>query len=111
MCNLKPLHRTEQGYIANCEQCNQIQMVFGTNVVVMDRNEFQNFRSSISRLTALNQNNLFAESKSIVLPTPCPQVYFLFTQNQVEELLDLLNQASLMLEANEILCAIKNNEC
>ncbi|OFY84679.1 MAG: hypothetical protein A3F72_16050 [Bacteroidetes bacterium RIFCSPLOWO2_12_FULL_35_15] len=90
--------------MVQCERCEHIQLAFGTTMMVMDRAEFRNFRNAISELAELHKNEPFPESKSITLPTPCRQVHLVFSPKEAEVFNELLDQASLLLEANEILC-------
>lgn len=105
MCDFKILHHCEKGYVVQCERCEHIQLAFGTTMMVMDKGEFQNFRNLISKLAELHKLEPFPESKNITLPTSCRQVHLVLSSKEVEVFNDLLDQASLMLEANEILCA------
>lgn len=106
MCNFKTLHQSNNGYVTQCSRCNHIRIVFGNFCITQSKEGLQTMASDIGKFYETKQSE--EKNKNIYLRTPAKNIMLVLTINELEELNNLLQQASLLLEANNILYADKN---
>jgi hypothetical protein len=105
MCKPITLHHNEHGYISWCKQCNHINIAFGTIVFAISPKQFEVFISQVNVDVQHYENRICCKEKSLMYNTDSSNVNMVLCYNELLVLADLLNNASLIYEAQQILSA------
>ena len=102
--NLKMLHDNEMGYVARCKCCSEVQMGIGNVVIHLDLGNFQRFHGTFKAIHRNNQENLLKlpNGEKIVVRTPVKNLMLSFSLEEFEQIIDLLAQAWVLMEADEM---------
>lgn len=104
MCSYQTLFYKEMvGYVIRCNQCNQIQVAYGTVIVNLANDDYADFCHKIQQLLvqypASDQPNL----KSIVVNTPYIGLMLYLSERELAELAGMLDIADTKLRSDELL--------
>jgi len=97
MCKSHVLHTSDHGCISLCSECGKIQVCFGTTISVHSSKEFTQFCSMISDLLTEHANTENRRQKTIYVSTQLSNLMLVFSVEDLENLHDVLVQASAML--------------
>lgn len=103
MCTYKTLTNGSYGYIVLCNNCNHFQIAFGTSLINLKVDNYNEFYLLAQEQYSYYQNNGFPNSKTIHLPTFAPNSVMVLSFIELELLLEMFNKANLMLEVVAIL--------
>jgi ribosomal protein S27E len=110
MCSYNTLHVNDDGYVVKCNSCRHFQVAFGTTVLVFTKDEFLDFCEIVNAETNEWYNDGFPQSKSIFIPTKCRDVALIFSYKEILKLHHVLANASLILQAHELLSENERNQ-
>lgn len=105
MCNPKILHETERGCVVQCRDCNHLRVVFGTCAITQTTGEFFEFKKMVYESYEMNKYapDIIPEQKCIEIPTPLRNMFFVFSLNELKQLIELISRASIILETENII--------
>ena len=103
MCTHKMLTNGNYGYIVLCHNCNHFQIAFGTSLINLKPDHYNEFYLLAQEQHHYYQNNGFPNNKTIHLPIFTPNSLMVLSFNELELLLEMFNKANLMLEVDAIL--------
>lgn len=102
-CSYLTLYYSKDGYVIKCVHCNKIQMAFGNVMMNLTLNEFQGLRQETIDQIRENKFPAFPEQKNITFYTGSSNIMLVFSHKDLEMLYEMLQQANLMLEVNNLL--------
>ncbi len=104
MCNPNLLHSNSDGYITRCSGCGQVQIAFGTCLVVLNEQEFDVFVEMITERMEANQEAAATcpHKKQFRFYTDSRQVQLIFSFSDLEKMYHLLLPAQLMLQVSQL---------
>ncbi|RMH61360.1 MAG: hypothetical protein D6685_09435 [Bacteroidetes bacterium] len=100
---LDPLFQTEQGIVFRCRCCGWFNVVFGPVILAQDRRGFNELRTLIDRLRPEVDPARHAGARCYHLHTANRQIGLAFTQEEMDELRELLAGAAAMDELDALL--------
>ena len=103
MCSYKILVHNKWGYIVKCNNCNHFQIAFGTTVISLKTELFQEFRLQIKELKQTTVYNGFPKQKYIPVKTHHEDVLMTLNYNELQRLFALIDEAMLANEMNQLL--------
>lgn len=108
MCKAKILSNNSFGCITTCKKSKQIQVGFGNLLLVLNQNEFSDFKKHIS---SLHQKHLkeMEEGKKLFIGTKTQNLMISLNAAELNEFKNILLEASLMLEVEQLLNPIQND--
>lgn len=93
MCSYKHWYFDDEGYVLECEHCNSFQVCFGTTMLTLDAKNFAAFNRMVFYKKEKYAPVSNINAKCIILPTPDPAIHFIFTQNELDTLYNMLQEA------------------
>ena len=102
-CNYLTLFYSKEGYVVKCIHCDKIQMAFGNVILNLSQKEFQEIRLETIDKIREHRNPAFPEQKNITYYTDSDNIRLVFSYKDLELFYEILQQANLMLEVNNIL--------
>jgi uncharacterized HAD superfamily protein len=102
-CTYQTLYYSKDGYVVKCVHCNKFQIAFGNVLINLTPEEFQNFRHQTTEKIKDNKFVDFPDQKNITFYTDSHNIMLVFSFSDLEILYEMLQQANLMLEVNNIL--------
>ncbi|WP_375444205.1 DUF6686 family protein [uncultured Fibrella sp.] len=93
---------TEFGYIGMCVGCRTINVAFQNSLFCLTLDQFEAFAEMMHNRLAMRPINT-THGKEFMLPTPMPNYFLLFSEQDLASLCALLNEAAPVLEAERIL--------
>lgn len=102
-CNYLTLFYSKDGYVVKCIHCSKIQMAFGNVILNLSTREFQEMRLKTIDKIRENKFPAFPEQKNITYNTDSDNIRLVFSFRDLEVFYEMLQQANLMLEVNNIL--------
>lgn len=108
MCKAKILSNNSFGCITTCKKSKQIHVGFGNLLLVLNQNEFSDFKNHIS---SLHQKHLkeMEEGKKLFIRTKTQNLMIALNVTELNDLKNLLLEASLMFEVEQLLNLIQND--
>ncbi len=103
MCKPITLHHTKHGYVSWCKQCNHINIAYGTIVFALTPEQFVSFVSLVNADVVQYQGRMCCREKSLMYNTDSSNVNIVLSYSELLVLSDLLINASLLYEAQQIL--------
>lgn len=103
MCKPETLHHNKHGYVAWCPCCCFMNIAFGTWMIALEPHQVESFISALSLDVGYYEGKINTTDKSFVYNTDSPQVKLVLNHTEASHLLDLLNNAWLVHQANELL--------
>jgi hypothetical protein len=100
MCHYQTLYHNEKtGYAVRCTECEKIQVAFGNLVMTFNREDFNDFRFWIKKISGnqLAHNN--PAIRCIMVASPCQGIQLLLSAAELAELVTLLECADTELQS------------
>lgn len=98
----KTLLQKEYGYVGVCDSCKVYHIAFRNIMFCLEENEFEWFRQLLTEKRMM-EPFCTPHGKELIHYTPLSNFYLLFSQAEVEELLLLMTEVSLTVEARKML--------
>ncbi len=97
MCDsnsLTMLATCPQGYVATCDGCGRISVVFENIYLLLSEGELINLNTQlVKKINAFKMETYVGNKKKIMFQTPFSNVYFCFTENEYVALQKLTTAA------------------
>ena len=103
MCKPITLHHNEHGYISWCKQCNHINIAFGTIVFAISVEQFETFIQLVNTDIIQYEGKVCCKEKSLMYNTDSSHVNMVLCYSELILLAELLNKATLLFQAHQIL--------
>ncbi len=100
---LEPLYQTEHGIVFRCRCCNWFNVFFGPIILAHSVHGFQELKTLIEQIVPEQDLAFHVGARCYHLRTGNRQVGLAFTQEEIEELRELLKGAAVMYELDTIL--------
>lgn len=94
------LHFNEFAYVARCPRHSFLTVCFGTVAAVLTPAELRTLRTHVAALPTVVAD---PDARQLLLPTPAARWAVALTAAEAAQLLDVLNVAALVLEAEQFL--------
>lgn len=105
-CKQTILYQNQYGYVIKCKECNHFRIAFGTFIITQTLSDFLEFRITISKIRESNkrQIDIASEHKCIELPTSLRNMSWIFSMNDINNLVNILEQACKNIEIEKNFC-------
>lgn len=100
---LEPLYSTDQGTVLRCRSCGRTNVFFGAIILSQQAEGLDALRRVVDDLEPITRADLEVGARRYMLRTPDRQIGFAFTEEEINELRDLLAGASTMAELSGLL--------
>lgn len=95
------------GYIGQCRCCQTINIAFKNSLFIIQLDQFDDF-CQLFRASNYLTPFYTTHEKEMILHTPMPSYFLLFSHDEIDELVEKLAEASPLIEAHAILNALAN---
>ncbi|WP_080239702.1 DUF6686 family protein [Spirosoma rigui] len=92
----------ETGYVGMCVGCRTINVAFQNSLFCLTLDQFDAFADMMHQRLAMRPINT-THGKELILATPMPNYFLLFSDDDLRRLCALLDEAAPVLEAERIL--------
>jgi hypothetical protein len=92
----------EFGYVGMCAGCRTINVAFQNSLFCITLDQFDTFAEMMHKRLVMRPINT-PHGKELILPTPMPNYFLLFSDEDLRGLCALLSEAAPVLEAERIL--------
>ena len=96
------LSERTNGYVGFCDCCQRFNVSFNNSLFIFSNAELRSF-SEILRDKIGIKPFYTSHGKEIIVQTPMSNYYLVFTDAEINELIDMITEALLLSDANEIL--------
>lgn len=103
MCQFKNCYAGSNGYIVRCEDCQHLQVAFGTTVLTLNEYDFLAFMGIVAYKKANHIPVYAPDMRSIVLPTPSSTVHLIFSERELNDLHTMLQEADNEIKAQQLI--------
>lgn len=103
MCKFDVISNSAFGCVVKCKCCDHLHLGFGNMVVAFSSEEFSRYARYITNIHKKNYAELLISGEKIYLDTDSKKFVIALNPEELNELNQLLAEASLILEANKIL--------
>lgn len=103
MCKPITLHNNQHGYVSWCKQCDHINIAFGTIVFAISLEQFEQFTHTVNADLIQYNGKICCKEKSLMYNTDSSHVNMVLCYTELTLLAELLNKATLLFEAHQIL--------
>ncbi|MFN4147780.1 MAG: DUF6686 family protein [Runella sp.] len=90
------------GYIGICETCHTYNLAYKNFLLCLNENEMQWFRQCLTEGTMIAPFYT-SHGKELIHQTPMRNFFLLFSTYEIEQLLEMMNEVALLVEARKIL--------
>ncbi len=98
----KTLSERSNGYVGYCDCCARYNVSFNNSLFIFSSSEYKAFKQLLTERIGLNPF-FTSHGKEMIAQTPMKNYYLVFSEKEVQELLDMMIEASLIVETNQIL--------
>jgi hypothetical protein len=98
----KTLSESSNGYVGYCDCCQRYNVSFNNSLFIFSEGEFKGFIQILQERVGITPFYT-THGKEVIVQTPMKNYFLVFTESEVEELLAMMIEASLMAETNQIL--------
>lgn len=96
--------QSKYGYIGYCAGCDRYNLVFNNIFLLLKKVELKGLGEITDKsLGVWFMDSAIGGGKQVSMQTPLPNVYFAFSAPEYEEFKRLINEAVLILNANQII--------
>ena len=106
MCRHQTLYYDDNtGYVIRCMKCENFQVGYGNVLITLNATDFASLRNCVDNAIAYHQYNddLYIDSKSIFIPTPCDGLKLLLTQKELKALSNMLDMADTEYKSQQLM--------
>lgn len=100
--HLRNLIQQENGYIGYCAGCQSYNVAYKNSLFILSESEFACYREVMAERTAMRPF-FTTHDKSWLLKTPMPNYFMLFSDNELDELVQMMDEASILMEVDQLL--------
>ena len=96
-CSHNILHANENGYVAQCRECRNVQVAFGTCLLTITEMEFKGFLIQVAGVVEGEAVVDCKGTKQFTYSTDSCKVSMVFSFSDLEKLYHLMSPAQLMI--------------
>ena len=100
------LHENTAGYIVQCRDCGEILISFGNVLTSVNEIGFTNLHNALNNIQKevnLHTIEMHKKQKKVIVATPLENLNLCFDPNVFNDVIELFDQAKLMLEIKNII--------
>jgi len=102
LCNFQILAESAQGYVVYCMDCKMVQLAFGTTMLKLSPEHFQEIASTLRLESASRAGQPTCNTKNVVIPVD-DRMMICLTQPELGKIDLLFSEAAVMFETLQIL--------
>lgn len=104
MCTTRILAQSKAGFINQCQECESIHLAFGTSLLRLSEDEFEEISSQIYYDVQHVNDRINPNSKSIQISHPSGSGFSLvLSKNELAQLNELVQEANILLTAYNLI--------
>jgi hypothetical protein len=103
MCDYHVLYQNEHGYVVRCKKCDCIKVAFGTTAISLTRQQLEDFAEVVNEYKEAVGIGLYPNHKAIAIPTTAKSIQLLYSAEDLQHLIEILNEALLSLAIEPLL--------
>ena len=104
MCHYQTLfHDDSLGYVVRCNECEKIQLGYGNMVITFSQEDFDSFRSWLTRIREEQDPAISTGLRCILIPTPCEGMKLLLSKRELDDFITMLETADNELQSLALL--------
>ena len=96
------LSERTNGYVGFCDCCQRFNVSFNNYLFIFSKAELRSIAEILRDKIGIKPFYT-SHGKEIIVQTPMKNYYLVFTEVEIEELVDMMSEAALLSEANDIL--------
>ena len=100
--HLKTLTRTDNGYIGYCAGCQSYNVAYKNSLFILSEEEYAYYHEVMVERTAMRPF-FTTHGKEWLLKTPMSNYYMMFSDDELVELIQMMDEASLLRQVDQIL--------
>lgn len=100
--HLKTLAQNENGYIGYCAGCQSYNIAYKNSLFILTEAEFTSYRNVMAERTAMRPF-VTTHGKEWLLITPMPNYFITLSNDEIDELVQMMDEVSLLKEVEQIL--------
>ena len=108
-CSYHVLSETNDGLMYKCDDCGAVNVVYNNIGIKLNIQTYRQFYEALRAAYERFMNSIDSPDLIIKVATPYVGIDLLFTQSEMEELLDMINRADLLIQVTQ-LTKITQNE-
>ncbi|MES2396088.1 MAG: DUF6686 family protein [Bacteroidota bacterium] len=108
MCDHKILDHSEHGYVIRCEKCKHLQIAFGTIAISLTEKQLYEFMQAIKEYFETYKYYECRTEKIIRIPTVNQSILLVYSLNELETLIHIIEKAHMSLEIEKLLATDEN---
>ena len=98
----KTLSECANGYVGYCDCCARYNVSFNNSLFIFSDTEYESFQEFLKERAGSNPF-LTSHGKEVIVQTPMKNYYLVFSEAEIQQLLNMMIEASLIVETNQIL--------
>ena len=100
--HLKTLSQNENGYIGYCAGCQSFNVAYKNSLFILAEAEFACYQEVMADRTAMRPF-FTTHGKEWLMKTPMPNYFITFSDDEINDLIQLMEEATLIMEVGQIL--------
>ena len=101
---LKYLTQCESGYVGYCAGCQSYNVAYKNSMFILTDMEFYHYRQLIADRTGMRPF-FTSHGKDWLLKTPMQNYFIMFSDGEIDELTQMMNESGLLMQVDQILQA------
>ena len=100
------LHQNKLGYIIQCKDCKEILISFGNIITSVNEIGFVNLHSALNKIMEeidVHTIEMHQKEEKVIVATPLDNLHLSFNPKDFDDVIELFDQAKLMLEIKNII--------
>ncbi len=93
MCNFQTFYSGNDGYVVRCKDCGMYQIAYSGVLLILSSKNFEILRSTVKNKCTEENNLMYPNTKTIVIPTPSKDVKMLLTPKETAVFSTILEEA------------------
>lgn len=99
---IETLVKHKNGYVGICKCCKTFNVAYKNMLFSLKEAEFERFKYMLSQKEMMSEFRT-THGKELLISTPVPNYFILLKYSEITQLLGMLHQCSLIVEAKRIL--------
>ncbi len=105
--DFKTLTENENGYIGFCPCCKKYNLAYKNSLFIFSEFEFGAFQDMLESRIGIH-DFWTSHGKELMLRTPLKNYYILLSEAEIEEILNMMDDIALLVEAHRVMNMNKN---
>lgn len=103
MCNFKSWYFDDNGYVIECAECNHLRVCFGSAMLTLNRADYRAFYDLVCWKKETHLPVVDQHTKCIVIATPCKSVQIILSEQELNDLYEMLQHADVEMKTQQLL--------